>query len=355
MATANESDEGVNLQQLITTAKSEADLIGVGAVVLKDGTLIEAAAVGEKQFETGLKIDLDERWHIGSITKSMTATMLARLVEQGVLDWDDSVEDILGSKKIHKQWRGVTLRQLLTHTSGAKPNFPILSLFFRPETQEEIFAAREKAVRKTLRKKPKTQPGDYAYSNVGFTIAAHLAEAKTGKSWEYLMRSEVFAPLNLSSAGFGAPQPIANENVAWGHSGQKPEDPTGWADNTPIVGPAGTVHMTLQDLASFGQVHMDGLAGKSTYLSQQTFQILHSPILEDYAMGWVEPQKSPLPDTKVFWHNGSNTMWYALLMVVPQENIVYAMATNSGNIISADKAFAKTIKTHFDSITEMEE
>jgi len=342
-----------NWTDIIAKVQVDAELPGVGGVVLKDSEIIAQAFAGEKQKDSGLTIEADELWHIGSVTKSMTATMIARLVEKDVLSWDDSIEDILGTKKIHKQWHAVTFRELLTHTSGAKPNFPMLTNLFQPKTEEKTLAGRKKQVRKVLKKKPQAEPGTaFEYSNVGFTIAAYLAEVKTGQSWENLMREQVFQPLDLNSAGFGPPKAKADEAVAWGHRGNSPTEPGWLADNSPIMGPAGNVHMTLHDLAKFGQAHIDGLTGQSDYLSRGTFETLHKARLENYAMGWIEPSNSLFPDTKVFWHNGSNTYWYALLYVVPEENIVYALATNSGNISAADKAFGQALQTHFKSLKD---
>jgi len=355
MAYAQDKIDVQNWSELIAEAQIEAQLVGVGGVVFKDGELIETAVAGEKQLGSELKIEPNERWHIGSITKPVTATMIARLVEQGTLSWDDSVEDILGTKKIHKQWQGVTFRELLTHTSGAKANFSVWTNLFQPKTPEKTLESRKKNVLKMLRKKPKSEPGTaHVYSNVGFTIAAHLAEVKTGKSWETLMREEVFEPLELTSAGFGPPKPVDGNPVAWGHRGETAMDPSGLADNSPMMGPAGNLHMTLQDLAKFGQAHVDGVAGRSDYLSQETFAILHAPRLEDYAMGWMHPEKSLFPDTPMFWHNGSNKMWYALLIAAPEDNMVYALVTNSGKIQAADRAFAGIIKTHYNSAIEVE-
>jgi len=354
-AWAQDMNKTDNWADIITQIQVETELPGVGGLVLKDNEIIAQAFAGEKQKDTGLMVEADELWHIGSVTKSITATMIARLVEKNVLSWDDTIEDILGPKKVHKQWRGVTLRELLTHTSGAKANFPKLTYLFQPKTEAKTLSARKKHVRKVLKKKPDTEPGTaYQYSNVGFTIAAHLAEVKTGKSWEDLMREEVFKPLSLNSAGFGAPKPETNEDVAWGHRGDSPMEPSFLADNTPIMGPAGTVHMTLHDLAKFGQAHIDGLSGQSDYLSQDTFEVLHKARLEDYAMGWMEQKNSKLTGGQIFWHNGSNTMWYALLVAVPEENMVYALATNSGNVSAADKAFAEAMQTHFKSLKETE-
>lgn len=338
---------------LITKAQLGADLAAVGGLVLKDGEIIEQAFVGEKQKDSGLNIESDELWHIGSVTKSMTATMIARLVEKDVLSWNDNIVDILGTKGIHRQWRDVTFHELLTHRSGAKPNFPILSNLFQPDTEEKTLAARKKQVRNVLKKKPRNEPGTtFQYSNVGFTIAAHLAEVKTGKSWETLMQEEVFEPLGLASAGFGAPKSIDGEAVAWGHSGDRPTDPNGFADNSPVMGPSGNVHMTLHDLAKFGQAHMDGVRAQSDYLSQGSFEVLHTAQLENYAMGWVELSKSLFPDTKVFWHNGSNTFWYTLLLVLPEENMIYVLATNSGKISAAESAFTDVMRAYAKSLKE---
>src|SRR5690606_7475590 len=96
-------------------------------------------------------------------------------------------------------------------------------------------------------------PGEkHAYSNVGYTIAGAMAEKVTGVSWEDLVRREVFEPLRLAGSGFGPP--ASSDETLEQPRGHRPvllrwkvavDDK---ADNTPIMGPAGTVHMTLTDL-----------------------------------------------------------------------------------------------------------
>lgn len=337
--------------------QSKNDIVAIGAIALKDGKVLEEVYLGEKQIGTGLVISPEDRWHIGSITKSITATMIARLVERDIIEWNETIESILGTDKIHKQWRSVTVRQLLNHTSGAKPNLSLFTQFNRPSEEKNLMAERAKTVRKILRRKPKHKPGTiFQYSNTGYTIAGYLAEVKMGRSWESLVQEEVFNPLKLNSAGFGAPKSLDGNPVAWGHRGKKSIDPTEFSDNTPIMGPAGTAHMSLRDLAQFGHIHLKGLRGElKDYLSQETFQTLHRAVLDDYAMGWIEQKESKIFGQSIFWHNGSNTMWFAVLVAVPDENMVYAFATNSSNYDEAQNAFFGIMKKHFESSKETED
>ena len=89
------------------------------------------------------------------------------------------------------------------------------------------------------------------------------------------------------------------------------------ADNSPVMAPAGTVHMTIGDLARYGAAHREGESARSpTLLPHAARERLHTPVLEDYARGWVRVERD-WAGGPVLWHNGSNTMWYALPMLLP--------------------------------------
>jgi len=342
-----------NWNELIVDARREADVPAMGGVIMKNGVILNQGFVGKKNYFADEKITSTDVWHVGSITKSMTATMIARLVERGALNWNATIQDIFGSEGIHADWHDVTLTELLTHSSGAAANFSTEIMLNYPSTEDDTRLARREAVADILAVAP-NEKSTFVYSNVGFTIAGHIAEHKTGKSWEALMRDEVFGPLDLQSAGFGAPQPRGDIAPIRGHRGKLSMDPSGLADNSPIIGPAGTVHMSLQDLAKFGGAHLNGLKGETTYLTQETFEILHAANLNDYAMGWIEVEPKTLPAETIFWHNGSNTMWYALLLAVPEENLVYALAANTGTIEKIDPVFNALIKQHLTELKKTE-
>src|SRR5690554_605062 len=192
------------LQAIVSEEHADSGLVSLGAAVSKNRVHLATAVYGERATGSGVAVSINDKWHIGSVTKSMTATMIARLVERGVLQWDSTVGDILTDSRVRPEWRDATLSQLLNHTGGAKTDFPRRIQSLHPEEGTERDALRKEEVLKILEKNPDYEPGtDFKYSNVGYTIAAVLATTKTGKTWEDLIREEVLQPLELSSGGFG--------------------------------------------------------------------------------------------------------------------------------------------------------
>jgi CubicO group peptidase (beta-lactamase class C family) len=283
---------------------------------------------------------------VGSITKSMTATLLAVLEEDGLLSDDDAVPALLPEMEAADGWGACTLRHLLTHTAGAPANFPTRMQKVWPDTAEELVAARGRFVAEVLAGEPESPCGErFAYSNVGYTIAGHIAETIVGKPYEALLRERVFVPLNLASAGFGPPRGDAPNQEPIGHVVllrwfRLRMDPfRTHADNSPVMAPAGTAHMTIGDLARYGAAHLAGeSATSSPLLPRAAWQRLHTPFLDDYARGWVRVERD-WAGGSVLWHNGSNTLWYAFLMLLPASNTVLAFATNDGAIQVAETAF----------------
>jgi CubicO group peptidase (beta-lactamase class C family) len=330
----------------------DASQIGNAGVVMQDGKIIAATQSGMRKKDGAQQIGAVDKWHIGSITKSMTATMIGRLVDQSKLSFNSTIAELWpeARSQINPAWHKVTLAQLLHHTSGAKANFGLETLFNREfEDQDALQAAREEALLKILEKTPAHAPGSkFEYSNIGYTLAGQLAAHVMETSWEDLIRQEVFAPLGLNSAGFGAPK---GDNP-WGHAKKwmvltTAVDPTTpKSDNSAIMGPAGIVHMSLQDLAKYGQAHLALEKGTSDYLSAETATWLHTApdqINEEhppYAAGWIWMSFSEDGRLSLF-HNGSNTMWYAFLVNDPQTNASLAFATNIGHIKRSEYGFGK--------------
>lgn len=337
------------LSHLVNEQRMKAGLIGLGVMVMQNGEIITSAVSGERKKNTGVLLTDKDRWHIGSITKSITATMIARLVERGELNWDTSIEDVFhDTQDLHRSWGKTTLQQLLTHTSGAPSNFPFMTNFKHPPEGSERMAARESAVVSILRKPPESEPGStFVYSNVGYTIAGVIAEKITGLPWEELIRQEIFRPLQIRTGGFGPPKDNGDKlSQPRGHSkllgitiAAETDD-----DNSPIMGPAGTIHMTLADLITHANDHLQGANGRGSLLTDKTYQHLHSPVLNGYAFGWVVSPHQDWARGPVLWHNGSNTMWYALVAIMPKLNATIAITSNDGNIVDAELSAWEIIK-----------
>ena len=142
-------------------------------------------------------------------------------------------------------------------------------------------------------------------------------------------------------------QPMGHQSLLWYRKAVNPFE--GRADNGTAISAAGRVHMNLQDLVAYGRMHLDGELGTGNFLKSETWQRLHTPVTDDYAYGWVVSQ-SLAGQSPVIWHNGSNTLWYALLLLSPEKNTVLAFVTNVGKIQKAEKAFIEAAKHIFDKL-----
>lgn len=329
-----------SLEHLVAEQRSHLGLVGLGVMVMRDGEVIASAVAGERKHRSGVHPTDQDKWHIGSITKSVTATMIARMVERGELNWDTTIGDVLGdSFDVSESWRSITIAQLLTHTSGAPSSFrPPFSYLFRTYHEgAELSEARRTLVEKFIKKNPITPAGSqFAYSNGGFLIAGVMAEKLTGLSWEDLIRREIFAPLDLKTGGFGHPQDPKNElGQPKGHKKRLGFMHTTDDDPVNLIGPAGSIHMSMEDLLKYANDHLLGEAGGGKLLKAETYQKLHTPVLDNYAFGWVISSTEEWANGPVIWHNGSNGYWYALLAIVPSSNTVIAITSNDGRLASA--------------------
>ena len=334
------------LETRVAELRDDTGLTAVAVAVAVDGAVAAAAVSGERRRESGIPVTVGDRWHVGSITKSMTATLLAVLEEDGLLSADDALTALLPDVEMADGRSACTPAHLMTHTAGVAANFPAEAQDVWPETAEELVAERRRFVAAALAGEPGSPCGErFLYSNVGYTVAGHVAETVAREPYEILLRNRVFAPLALTSAGFGAPKGERPGQEPVGHfvlpNGTRvPVDPFETrADNTPLIAPAGTAHMTIGDLARYGAAHLDGeYGGDPVLLSRSSWRRLHAPFLNGYARGWMRYERD-WAGGPVIWHNGSNTLWYALLMLLPAKNMVLAFATNDGAIAPAETAF----------------
>lgn len=271
----------------------------------------------------------DARWHIGSISKSFTSTLVMRLVDRGELNLDAPVGQYLAgyNDSIHSDWKAISLRQLLSHTAGLPPNVPHQ---VTNETLElEPYEGRRAALSAMWGNPLDGETGAFLYSNIGYVLAGLVVEEVLEMPWEEAILSEVSRPLGLSSLGFGAPTQL---DAARGHrsvlGSKRPVSPESVAsDNPRWMGPAGTIHLSMADLIKWGQMHVRACDGRMPeYLTKASCLTMQTSVSSDYGLGWVL-QNSDTTGSLV-WHNGSNTMWYAILLIAPENELVTAVATN---------------------------
>ena len=341
------------VSQMLEVIRLEHKFPALASAVVVDGKIVATNAVGFRKHRGTEAVTLNDKFHIGSVTKSMTATVAAMLVEQGKISWTTTIgESFADYDQLHPEYREVTLEQLLSHRGGAPGNAPRDLWRQAWDASGPPEAQRLEFVKGLLARKPESQPGTkHAYSNQGYAIAGVMLENATGKPWEELMRSMLFEPLGMNSAGFGAPATPEQVDQPWGHtkglfSGLKPIPPGPRADNPPAIGPAGTVHCSLPDLARYVAFHLAGERGASELLKAESFRKLHTSTGDDYALGWVVLER-PWAGGRVLMHNGSNTMFYVVIWMAPEKNSAVIVATNVGvdaGFAGCDEAAGELIK-----------
>jgi CubicO group peptidase (beta-lactamase class C family) len=263
----------------------------------------------------------------------MTSTLIARLVERGSLRWDSTIAEVFPdlAPRIHPDFQKVTLLQLLSHRAGLPANLNLAKYL-----GDDVVALRLRAVRDELAGKPKNTPGTvFEYSNLGYIIAAAMAERTTGQPWERAIQAEVFKPLQMDSAGFGGTGTPGKIDQPWPHTSDgKPTLENGpTMDNPPVMGPAGRVHCSIQDWARFVQDQLRGARGQSALLKAESYQKLQTPPFGgDYALGWTSVERGWGGGT-VLNHAGDNTMNFANVWVAPKLNFAILVCVNqSGNV-----------------------
>ena len=245
--------EIIDLSQFLIPAIEQGTAPGIIAAVIDEEGVRAIGAEGVRRQGSPEMITIDDLVHLGSDTKAMTSTMLATLVQDGTFvdGWDTTIADVFPeiSGAIHQDYHSVKLSQLVRMRGGIAPN---AANWRAHSNNPDIVGRRYDILRDNLATSPAGAVGDHLYSNLSYMIAGAMAERLTGQSWETLMEERLFTPLGITTAGFGPPGTRGEDDQPWGHG---PDGSGGWVpnqyDNDPALGPAGTVHISIEDWAKF--------------------------------------------------------------------------------------------------------
>jgi len=307
---------------------------GMGAAIVLDREVTVAVA-GKRRVDRDGPLVESDAFHLGSDTKAMTASVVARLVDRGVLHWNETLAEALPDiERIDPAFKPVTLEMLMHHTSG----LPVGDAFTPEFTQgfdEAWPIERQRAwmAERFLSRPPTTQPGSrFAYSNYGLLIVGRIVERATGKTWEDLVRQEVFEPLGMTGCGFGATATNARPEGNWAHDVKDGNYVATEEDNPPLIGPAGTVHCTLASWARFAIAHAHPESGG--WIMPASMAHLHEPFAasglppdKDVGLGWGIARTNPPRLT----HSGSNGYNDAEIVVIPKWHAAVLVTCNAGD------------------------
>ncbi|MDE2979759.1 MAG: serine hydrolase [Gemmatimonadota bacterium] len=335
-------------------------LIGLAGAIVTSERLVAVGAAGTRAHGSLVPVTIHDKWHLGSITKSMTSTLAGILVQDGALEWTTTLEAAFPDfPNIHPDLRPVPIEPILAHRGGFTNEIGQFATWTQMLTSTDALPAQRRAfAMEVLGTAPEFPPlQTHHYSNVGYMIAGAALEAVTGQQWEALIRTRLFAPLGMDDTGFGAPGVPNAMDQPRGHLGQgtgrfalEPGDPR--ADNPPGLGPAGTVHATMQDLGRYVAMHLAGEQGRADLLQPETIQRLHTPAEGfTYASGWVVTNRE-WAGGRALAHSGSNLRWYAVVWMAPERDFAVLVATNQGGetaFEATDEAAWRLIQLHLAS------
>ncbi|WP_343948845.1 serine hydrolase domain-containing protein [Nonomuraea longicatena] len=294
---------------------------GVAAAVI-DGSSVETILAGRDG--NGAAVTARTPFRIASMSKSMTATAVMLLVERGRVSLDDPVVKVLPDFRMaDPRFAGVTVRHLLSHTSGLSGSTNNEYVFPPPRAAQEIVA---ELADKTLAADPGTRA---EYHNTNYSIAARIVEVLSGKSFDAFLHTELFTPLGMTGTGStpgcsdGAEGLPSGYEVVLGVAVAVPEMPGMCVGN-------GGVISTLDDMVRWLRFNQGTLG--ADLLSARSLAELHTaqPKADGYALGWQARSVPADAPPSLIAHGGTLATWTGDMVFSPEKGVAALVLTNSG-------------------------
>lgn len=311
---------------------------GVAVGLLHEGERY-TAGFGVTNVNHPLEVTGGTLFQIGSITKTMTATVLMMLAQAGEVDLDAPVRQYLPTFRVQDEEAsaGVTVRNLLTHSAGWVGDF------------FEDTGAGEKAIERYVALMAGLQQlaplgRAFSYNNSAFSVAGLVVEKVTGRPYEQAMKELLFDPLGMADSYFYAGDVMVHR-FAVGHE-VLPDDEVHVAKPWPLpraTYAAGGVVCSVDDLLTYAQFYLDG--GKTSegrrLLSAEAMQTLWAPQLETgeasrrVAHSWFVKEEDGI---RIYQHGGGTKGQVSIFNVVPQKQFALVLFTNAnrGGLLNED-------------------
>lgn len=274
------------LDDVIRVQMRRQGIPGLAVAVMRKGKLVTARGYGLANVELGTKVRPDTPFRIGSLSKQFLAAATMRLVEERRLDLDAPIGRYLG--KVPTAWEAITVRQLLSHTSGLVRDQPGFDPFQPVSLDAEI----QKAVASPLR----FEAGKgWAYSNVGYYVLAQIVEKVAGEPWDGFVARRIFDPAGMKATRVAQAEAVV-PGRATGYSMEEGERRN--AEIWRAVRPSGAFLSTVRDFARWDEALWAGRV-----LSPAGIQQMWTPASDQraYGFGWF---LDPLRGHRRVYHGG---------------------------------------------------
>jgi D-alanyl-D-alanine carboxypeptidase len=262
---------------------------GVSLAIVRDGRVTKAQGYGFANLELKAPATKETVYEIGSNTKQFTAAAIMMLVEEGKVRLDDSVTKYFAEAP--RAWRGITIRHLLTHTSGIQNHVAVPDWLdvFRTNLKFETAPPRDELLKMFFKLPLEFQPGEtWAYDNTGYYLLGIVIEKASGKSYWQFLDERIFKPLGMNATRNTDPQPIV-PNRASGYEWKNDR-----FENRPALLPAiafsaGSLLSTVEDMARWdAALYAEKLLKKSSLDQIWTAAATNdkAPMPFNYGFGW---------------------------------------------------------------------
>ena len=292
----------------------------VSVAVIKDGALIKSGGYGIANIEHNIPAAPDTVYKIGSVSKQFVAAGVMLLVQDGKVVLDQPLRHYVSGTP--DAWQAITIRHLLTHTSGLVREAPGFDPY---KVQPDV-----DVIRTAFPIPLNSKPGEkYAYSNLGYFVLAEVIGTVSGKPWAEFLDERIFAPLGMTSTRTTSVATII-QNRAGGYAWMK--DRFENMENWTAVRPSGAFVSTALDMAKWeAALQTDRILTASTKKQMWTPVRLNDGSEYPYGFGWEVdhfPNGVGPTDVPMIRHEGSIPGFRAVFWRLPKQNITVIVLSN---------------------------
>jgi len=334
-----------DLDAYVARAMKTFDVPGISVAIVKDGKVVVAKGYGVRKLGEPAPVDENTLFGIGSNTKAFTTALLATLVDEGKIAWDDPVYSRLPGFEMYDPYvsHEMTIRDLLCHRSGM--GLGEGDLLFWPHTTY----TRDEIIHKLRYMKPASSfRSHYAYDNLMYIAAGQIIPTVTGKSWEEYVSERILTPLGMTTTNLSNTAFKPGSDYAWPHS-KLDTGKTHVVDFVALdnAAPAGSINSSAAEMAKWVQLQLNRgkfVDREGRIFSEQRSREMWSaqtllpignaqgplaamaPKFAAYALGW---SLRDYRGRKLVGHSGGVEGFVSRVMLVPEENLGVVVLTNA--------------------------
>ena len=301
---------------------------GLGIAVVLGDQILYAGGVGVRSLETKQPVDADTVFYIASSTKSFVGLTVALLAEEGLVNLDQPIGETLG-RCLPDQAKDLTLRQLLTHTSGLANEPMSLRTAYTGDHSPEVLC--------DLLKLSRSKARDFDYSNLGYVIAGMVIEEATGKSWKQLVQERVLEPLAMSHTTSWMSKSEGWPNASAHIGGTEGSRQIDFVKTDSSMHAAGGLLSSANDMSQWllaqtnqGRIGDEQVFSSDVLLTTQSSQVaLDAKFFvfkrDGYGLGWY---RSTYEEERLLHHFGGFPGFRAHVSFMPEHKIGVAILSN---------------------------